>query len=94
MVRLFIFIYRLLKGKYPEYSGGCLKFYFLLKKLFNGRGYYNSSHVITKIGNNFYDINGEVKDSAGYIPIEEFGLTHIVSAFREVVPKSKIINNF
>ena len=93
MVKLFIFIYRKLKGSYSEYSGGCLRFHFLLKKVFAGEGYYNSNHIITKIGENYYDINGEVKDVKDYLPITYYGVAHIVSSFKDVVPKDEIIKN-
>lgn len=41
--------------------GNCYKFFLLLKERFpRAKGYYNSDHVITKIGNRYYDITGQV----------------------------------
>jgi len=64
-----------------------------LKKLFNGEGYYDSNHIITKIGDKYYDINGEVKDVKDYLPLTEYGVAHIVSSFKGVVDKETILKN-
>lgn len=43
-------------------EGSCYQFYKILKIAFpQAEAYYNSDHVITKIGNRFYDITGEVQ---------------------------------
>lgn len=50
-------------GRYPDYSGGCMKFHILLCAAFpEGQGYYNSEHVITLIDGKYWDIDGEVKN--------------------------------
>jgi hypothetical protein len=42
--------------------GSCYQFYLILKSIIpEAKAYYNSDHVITKIGERFYDITGEVK---------------------------------
>lgn len=47
--------------------GNCYQFHLLLKLIYNDAiPYYNSSHVITKIGDRFYDIGGEC-DPDGYM---------------------------
>jgi len=55
-------------------NGGCYQFYKILKSVFpEAEPYYNSDHVITKIGNNFYDISGVVTDvSEHYLPLDDF----------------------
>lgn len=41
--------------------GGCYDFYLILKAKFkSAEAYYDSDHVITKIGSKYYDINGEI----------------------------------
>jgi hypothetical protein len=51
-------------------SGGCYRLFELLQAVFPGASpYYNGDHVVTKIGNAFYDISGVVCDK-GYIPME------------------------
>jgi hypothetical protein len=41
--------------------GSCFRLYLLLKEAWpEAEAWYNSDHVITKIGNKFYDIRGEV----------------------------------
>lgn len=43
-------------------QGSCYKFFKILKSRFpESKAYYDSEHVITKIGGKFYDITGEVK---------------------------------
>jgi len=43
-------------------EGSCYHFYLILKKVFpNAEAYYDLDHVITKIGDRFYDITGEVR---------------------------------
>lgn len=42
--------------------GSCYQFYIILKTAFpQADAYYNSDHVITRIGGRFYDITGEVE---------------------------------
>lgn len=48
----------------PRYglNGGCFRVYLLLKQCFPGaEAWYDSNHVITKIGDAFYDIRGQVE---------------------------------
>jgi len=43
-------------------QGSCYEFYLILKQVFpKAIAYYNEDHVITRIGNKYYDITGEVK---------------------------------
>ena len=57
-------------------NGGCYSFYFkLLGKFTNAVCYYNSEHVITKIGNKYYDITGVVK-TKGHLPVDGQFYTH------------------
>lgn len=42
-------------------NGSCYQFYLILKSIVpEAQAYYDSSHVITRIGDKFYDITGEV----------------------------------
>lgn len=51
-------------------QGSCVAFYFILKSVFpSARPYWSTEarHMITRIGNRFYDITGEVKRSPDYL---------------------------
>lgn len=51
--------------------GSCINLFFLLRISFPGAiAYYNVDHVITKIGDRFYDITGCVPGD-GYLPLME-----------------------
>ncbi len=53
-------------------NGECYAFYNILKAAFpEAEAYYDSNHVITKIGDKFYDITGEVKKDR-HIPIMQY----------------------
>ena len=55
------FIYNTPNWRYYT-SGGCYAFYLKLKARFpEAEGYYNMDHVITKIGDRYYDSTGEVE---------------------------------
>lgn len=80
----FIHLLNITFGVYKEYSGGCLKFHYILKERFpSAIGYYNHEHVITQIEDNFYDINGIVLNPKDYLPFEEYGEGYFESAFKE-----------
>ena len=52
-------------------DGACFELYRILKTIFpHAEAYYDGSHVYTKIGNKFYDINGET----GFTDMGERGL--------------------
>ena len=72
-------------GRYKDYSGGCYKFHLILKKVFGGQGFYNSDHVITKIGDVYYDIDGVVESTEGYLPLSAFGEEHMQSSFWQYI---------
>ncbi len=55
--------------KYIYMEGGCYNFYLFLKKIFPGTIPYISkekTHIITRIGRTFYDINGQHKKHSSY----------------------------
>jgi hypothetical protein len=77
---------KLIFGRYPSMSGGCLKFALMLWRAFpQSRLYYNNTHVVTYIAGVCYDVDGvvEEKDLDGYMPIERFGFPIIESSFQE-----------
>lgn len=82
-VLYFINMVKLTFGKYKEMSGGCYKFHLILKHIFNGEGYYNSDHVITKIGDHFYDVTGEVNLTDDFIEIDKFGYEFMNESFKQ-----------
>lgn len=50
--------------------GSCYQFYLILKEAFpEAEAYHDENHVITKIGENYYDITGEVQRE-NHEPIE------------------------
>lgn len=84
----FIDLIRRTFGRYPDFSGGCLKFHVLMLRAFpEGEGYYDSSHVITLIDGKYWDIDGEyTKDRSNFIPIrikkgQGFGYKFMVRTF-------------
>lgn len=43
-------------------EGSCYHFYLILKEVFpDAEPWYDEDHVVTKIGDHFYDITGEVR---------------------------------
>jgi len=65
-----------IRNSFPESvkiytEGNCYGFYKILKSVYkNAVAYYNSDHVITRIGDKFYDITGEVSGD-GYLEMEK-----------------------
>ena len=61
-------------------EGKCLRFHLHLKKLIpDAEGFYDHNHIITKIGDRFYDDKGWA-DSKGFLPFETM-LRNIRSQF-------------
>jgi len=53
-------------------NGLCFHFFQILQSKFPGaEAYYNSDHVITKIGGHYYDITGKVKKKKTHQPMDE-----------------------
>ena len=49
-------------------QGSCYHLYLILKEVFpEALPYYDGDHVITKIGDRYYDITGEVSCSSGML---------------------------
>ena len=58
-------------AKHKFLNGECFKFYLLLKdKMSQTQAYYDSDHVICKIGNKYYDASGEV-DKGRHLPMKK-----------------------
>lgn len=58
-------------------NGACYDLYFkLLGKFHNAICYYDSDHVITRIGNKYYDITGEVKKE-DHLPVDGIHYSHM-----------------
>lgn len=59
-------------------EGSCYHFYLILKQVFAGaEPYYDMDHIITKIGDKYYDITGEVRRedvSTKYERLPSYGL--------------------
>lgn len=52
--------------------GNCFRFHLLLKNVWpKAKPYYNDGHVITKIGNNYYDVKGKISGK-GYWKMERY----------------------
>lgn len=69
---------RIIRESHPEivniYSyGSCMNFFVLLRNLYpEARAYYNVDHIITKIGNYYYDISGVVLEVKSYLPFTSY----------------------
>ena len=62
-------------------KGSCLNFFYILKEVWpEAECWYNSDHVITKIGDYWFDINGSVSPK-GYQKIEN---THSGETLRKI----------
>lgn len=58
-------------GRYPDFSGGCLKFHQLLKDIYpRVNGWYNGDHIISEIDGEFYDIDGIAVRTSHFIPLD------------------------
>lgn len=67
----------LLRGLHPDLErqclqGSCFKLYLLLEHCYpDAVPYYDSDHVITKLGDRYYDIRGEVLPGANHLPMKD-----------------------
>ena len=53
-------------------KGSCLNFHLILREVYpKAIAYYDFNHIITKIDNRFYDINGSVLDNKKYVPFSQ-----------------------
>ena len=64
----------------PQCSG---VFYLLAMRFPEAQCYYDNSHIITRIRDEFYDWDGKVDDSTleNFIPMEEYGDNWILQHF-------------
>lgn len=52
--------------------GGCYRFFLILKQVYpEADAYYDSNHVITRIGDRYYDITGEVQPKRHHTLLSE-----------------------
>lgn len=65
--------------RYPEMSGGCLKFHLLLKAMYGAKGWYDGDHIISEIDGEYYDIDGVVADAHRYSQMEDFPSQELMS---------------
>lgn len=53
-------------------NGSCMNFHVILRRIYqNAEPYFNIDHIITKIGDSYYDITGKVNPK-GYSKFTEF----------------------
>ena len=63
-------------------EGSCYHFYLILKEVFpDAEAYYDQEHIITKIGDKFYDITGEVEASSNMLKFEKIPSYWLKSPF-------------
>lgn len=63
-------------GRYPDMSGGCLKFHQLLCGIYERcNGWYDGEHIISEIDGEFYDVDGIAVRTSRFIPLTETDLT-------------------
>lgn len=77
-------------GNYKEGSGGCVKFFLLLKMIYpEAVAYYNSEHIVSMINGKLWDSNGEVNTVGSvYMPYTYYHQDG--TPFREVLTKEEI----
>ena len=85
------FIHRLKRiyGLHSDYRGGCLKLALILISFYGGEIFENQDHVITKIGDSFYDHTGKTGFS-NYTPLTELNWETITNQFAEYLTDSEI----
>jgi hypothetical protein len=72
-------------AKFIYTCGSCYQFYLILKEVFpEAVAYVNGDHFITRIGDRYYDINGEYKDAEGFLPATEIFRPNTLDVFRDV----------
>ena len=70
-------IISLIRNSFPQASivytrGSCGQFYKILKEIFpSSQAFIDGDHIITKIDDKFYDINGVVKCTKGFLPCKD-----------------------
>lgn len=63
-------------------QGSCLNFHLLLRAIFpEAKPYDNVDHVISKIDDTYYDINGIVRDHHKYTPYDGRGFSQMMKAY-------------
>lgn len=51
-------------------NGGCFQFYLILRSVFpDAKPYYDSNHIITRIGDRYYDITGRILNVDNFYPL-------------------------
>ena len=51
--------------------------------------YYDNHHIIVKVNNRFYDWDGEVQNTQGYIPFYQYGDNWITNHYKAIQSKFK-----
>jgi len=86
-------------GGYPDMSGGCLKVAMLLQVYMQeGQTYYDGDHVVTRIDQQLYDINGIVPGvgfvdkNCKFIAEANYGEDHLALSFYNTFENKRLIN--
>lgn len=54
-------------------KGGCFNFFLILRAVYpEAEAWYDRDHVVTKIDNKFYDINGVIKNTEKYLKFTQY----------------------
>ena len=75
--QIITFFLQELRNSHPEQveiftRGSCLNLFCMLRVICpEAKCYYNENHVITKIGDHYYDIKGTKRNLKGYLPFTE-----------------------
>jgi hypothetical protein len=63
-------------------EGSCYHFYLILKEIFpTAECWYDQDHIITKIDDKFYDINGEIKPNTAMLKFDSLPTYSLKSPF-------------
>lgn len=84
----FIELMRRTFGRYPDFSGGCLKFHVLFCQVFpEAEGWYDHNHIISFYGGKYWDIDGEYKEPVtGFLPIKHhFSGLQLITSFNGMI---------
>lgn len=71
---------------YNDCPHPCISAFIALSTEYNTVGWYNGNHVITEIDGTYYDNNGKTELGKYYLPLKEYGKSHIFKSFYLLQP--------
>lgn len=89
--RKILYFIKLIRESHPVQervflNGSCLNFFLILRAVFlEAEPYFNIDHIITKIGDRYYDITGEVEATWDYVRyVDCYSKKGLIRSFRQM----------